>query len=82
MEFIAPETSDFAFRLEEEAKYIVNVGSVGQPRDGDNRACYVMFDGKEVRYRRVEYDFRGTVKKIAEMGPISREAASRLEEGR
>jgi hypothetical protein len=32
------------------------VGSVGQPRDGDWRACYVLLDGYSVRFRRVEYD--------------------------
>lgn len=82
MEFIAPEDSDFAFHLEEGERYIVNVGSVGQPRDGDNRACYVTFDGDEVKYRRVEYDYCATMEKIAEIGPISRNAAIRLEQGR
>ncbi|MCW8138716.1 MAG: metallophosphoesterase family protein [Planctomycetota bacterium] len=34
-------------------KAIVNVGSVGQPRDGDPRACYVLVDGDVIRWRRV-----------------------------
>jgi len=45
-------------------KALVNVGSVGQPRDGDWRACYVLLDGDAVRFRRVEYDVDATVRKI------------------
>ena len=41
-----------------EARYLINVGSVGQPRDDDPRACYVVFDIEEyeIVFRRVEYD--------------------------
>lgn len=45
-------------------KAVVNVGSVGQPRDGDPRACYVVVDDGHVAYRRVQYDFRKTMEKI------------------
>jgi len=82
MEFITSEDCAPAFPLEDGTDYIINVGSVGQPRDGDNRACYVVFDGNEVKYRRVEYDFRAAMKKIEDIGPISRNAAIRLEQGR
>jgi diadenosine tetraphosphatase ApaH/serine/threonine PP2A family protein phosphatase len=51
----------------EKGKAIVNVGSVGQPRDGDNRACYVLFDGKKVTWRRVAYDFEKTSEKVARL---------------
>ncbi len=39
-------------------KYFINVGSVGQPRDGDPRACYAIFDSdtRSVIFRRVPYD--------------------------
>jgi len=39
-------------------KYIISVGSVGQPRDYDNRACFVIHDSdaRTVEYHRVEYD--------------------------
>jgi nucleoside-diphosphate-sugar epimerase len=39
-------------------KYFINVGSVGQPRDGDPRACYAIFDAtaRTVRFRRIPYD--------------------------
>ena len=45
-------------------KTLCNVGSVGQPRDGDWRACYVLFDGKTIHFRRVEYDVETTVDKM------------------
>ena len=51
-------------------KYIVNVGSVGQPRDGDNRARYVIWDDRlrtlQVRY--VAYDMARTAEKILQLG--------------
>ena len=51
-------------------KYIVNVGSVGQPRDGDARAAYVMFDGdaRKVEVFRVEYNVHAAAIKILEAG--------------
>ena len=46
------------FQPNEETRYIVNVGSVGQPRDNDPRACYVTYDTAEdeIEYHRVDYD--------------------------
>jgi diadenosine tetraphosphatase ApaH/serine/threonine PP2A family protein phosphatase len=50
--------------------YIINVGSVGQPRDGNNRAKYVIWDSSRqtVDLRYVAYDIAITVKKILELG--------------
>ena len=59
--FIYPHQLDEPFRLEKGQKYIVNVGSVGQPRDGDPRACYVIVDNDKVSYHRIEYDFEKTI---------------------
>jgi len=42
-QFYAPEEIDNEYTLGE-GKLLINVGSVGQPRDGDNRACYVILD--------------------------------------
>lgn len=49
-------------------KVTVNVGSVGQPRDGDPRACYVLYypTSNEVEYRRVPYDIRSAQQAIRE----------------
>ncbi len=48
-------------------KHLINVGSVGQPRDKDCRACYVTIDvtGGNMEYRRVEYDIKKTQEKMA-----------------
>jgi diadenosine tetraphosphatase ApaH/serine/threonine PP2A family protein phosphatase len=43
---------------------VVNVGSVGQPRDGDPRACFAVFDRGRVEFHRVPYDIASTQQKI------------------
>jgi diadenosine tetraphosphatase ApaH/serine/threonine PP2A family protein phosphatase len=47
-------------------RYLSSVGSVGQPRDYDNRACFVVYDTDEraVTYHRVEYDIEASAQKI------------------
>ena len=45
--YLRPDEVGEGFALAEQ-KVAINVGSVGQPRDGDNRACYVLFDGERV----------------------------------
>ncbi|MBO6936529.1 MAG: metallophosphoesterase family protein [Deltaproteobacteria bacterium] len=54
------------FQLDPEAKYIVSVGSVGQPRDYDNRASFTTFDTetKTFDFKRVEYDIESAASKI------------------
>jgi diadenosine tetraphosphatase ApaH/serine/threonine PP2A family protein phosphatase len=57
-------------RLQRNRKYAIGVGAVGQPRDGDPRACYVIydFDLAIVEYRRVEYDIAEARRKIHQAG--------------
>ena len=66
-------------RLDPEMKYIINIGSVGQPRDSSNNAKYVIWDSAkdtlEVRF--VPYDIAGVVKKILAAG-LPKEHAERL----
>lgn len=64
-------------------KYFINVGSVGQPRDGDPRACYVLYDLKtqEIVYRRINYDIRTAQEKIRK-AKLPERLARRLEIGR
>jgi len=54
------------FTLENDARYLVNVGSVGQPRDGFPTACFVTYDLPEgaVQFHRVEYDLSLAYQKI------------------
>ena len=64
-------------------KAMVNVGSVGQPRDGDNRACYaILEDDRRVRYRRIEYPFAVTAEKIHAIADLDNFLGDRLEKGR
>ena len=54
------------FQLDPDAKYIVSVGSVGQPRDYDNRASFTTFDteSRTFDFKRVEYDIESAASKI------------------
>ncbi|MCK5833636.1 metallophosphoesterase family protein [bacterium] len=64
-------------------RYIVNVGSVGQPRDGDSRACIVIFDDESmmVEFHRVDYDIDSAANKIISAN-LPEQLASRLYKGR
>lgn len=61
---------DDIINLAEDKTYIINAGSVGQPRDGNPQASYCIFDtqDKEVRIKRVSYDFKKARKKIIDAG--------------
>jgi diadenosine tetraphosphatase ApaH/serine/threonine PP2A family protein phosphatase len=63
-------------------KLMINVGSVGQPRDGDPRACYVIIDGDTIRFRRVEYPWEQTIQKIYAIPQLDNFLGDRLREGR
>lgn len=61
---------------------LCNVGSVGQPRDGDRRASYVLDDGDRIRFVRVEYDHEKTKRKILNNPNLDNNAGERLSIGR
>jgi diadenosine tetraphosphatase ApaH/serine/threonine PP2A family protein phosphatase len=69
-------------RLRPDRQYLVNVGSVGQPRDGDSRAAYLLYDTEELwlRHVRVTYDFASAQAKILAAG-LPRFLADRLAVG-
>jgi predicted phosphodiesterase len=70
-------------KLDGSWKYLVNPGSVGQPRDRDRRAAFALYDSeaREVLFYRVPYDIAGAQVRILEAG-LPRQLAWRLEEGR
>lgn len=70
------------FRLTPGRKYFINVGSVGQPRDGDPRASYVIYNPatKEVRFRRLNYDIAAAQERIRAAG-LPERLAQRLAVG-
>ena len=59
-----------ALPLYQRGRYVINVGSVGQPRDENNAASFVVYDAieREVLFCRVAYDYMSTAKKIIERG--------------
>ena len=73
------EIANNRFVIDKERKYIISVGSVGQPRDYDNRACYTIFDtdSREFFFKRVEYDIEKSASKIFEAN-LERNFGNRL----
>ena len=76
---LAPEGSGISFA---ENRWLLNPGSVGQPRDGDARAAYLELDleAKSATFHRVEYDIAGTQREIREAG-LPEGLAARLASG-
>ena len=72
----ARDARDLRFRRDDEIaiepghRYLVTVGSVGQPRDGDPRAGYVLYDERAelIRQVRVDYDVDGAMRRIRAAG--------------
>jgi diadenosine tetraphosphatase ApaH/serine/threonine PP2A family protein phosphatase len=72
-----------SLEIDSSGGYLLNPGSVGQPRDGDPRAAYVLYDSRRgiVEYRRVDYDKETAQRKIREAG-LPMFLAERLSIGR
>lgn len=72
-----------ALKLEKDGKYLINPGSVGQPRDGDWRAGFALFDSDEyvVTFYRVPYDVRTAQQHITD-AKLPERLATRLADGR
>ena len=70
------------FKLPIGRKYFINVGSVGQPRDGDPRAAYLLYNPKTrtVQFRRLEYDIEAAQARIRAAG-LPERLADRLAVG-
>jgi diadenosine tetraphosphatase ApaH/serine/threonine PP2A family protein phosphatase len=93
LNFLALEEINSQYTLGDQ-KVLINVGSVGQPRDGDNRAAYVVLNGQSVdsepglqpgttvTYRRVPYDFEKTAEKIYAIPDLDNFLGDRLRDGR
>ncbi len=66
--FLHPHEDCHEFQVPADEMFYVSVGSVGQPRDRDPRACFVTFDGMKLTYHRVAYPFAITAGKIRAHG--------------
>ncbi|MBI5504334.1 MAG: metallophosphoesterase family protein [Deltaproteobacteria bacterium] len=76
------EVESDSFELHGDLKYIISVGSVGQPRDYDNRAACTIYDtvARRVEFLRVEYDVATAAEKIFARG-LARRFGERLFSG-
>jgi len=82
LQFLSPEEVGHAYKLDGR-KTLCNVGSVGQPRDGNNKACYIVLDDDDtIHFKRVEYDMEKTIKKIYDIPDLENFLGDRLREGR
>ncbi len=81
-EWLKPDELDaMTYVLPKNEKTLVNVGSVGQPRDKNPDACYVIYDGETVRFRRVPYHLEVTQAKIRACAELDDFFGERLETG-
>ena len=80
--FLMLSTISNRYRISNTRRAIINVGSVGQPRDRNPKSCYLIYDGESVVYRRVEYDVEKTVQKILSQPEIHPASGLRLRDGR
>ena len=81
-DFYAPDELDGRYEISENYKALINVGSVGQPRDRDNRASYAVVDEDVVQFVRVPYDVDAVIAKMHGVGELDEYLADRLREGR
>ncbi len=79
--FHSPEELGYRYLLGDE-KLMVNVGSVGQPRDGNPCASYVILEGNQIQFRRVDYPRERTIEKIYAIDDLDNFLGDRLREGR
>jgi len=79
--FVTPEETNYVYNVTDQ-KFMINVGSVGQPRDGDNRSCYVVQEDDKVTFHRVDYDRETTANKIYEIPDLDNFLGDRIKQGR
>ena len=83
LQFVRPTETGSGYGIQnDKQRMMVNVGSVGQPRDGDPRSCYVVYDEEVIEFRRVNYDIERTVREIKAQPDLDEYLGLRLREGR
>ena len=77
------DVDSYEVKLQKGARYLVNPGSVGQPRDGDRRAGFGVFDTESYTFtfRRIPYNIEGAQKRIMD-AKLPDRLATRLADGR
>ena len=80
-EFLSPDECDFEYQLVGD-KVMINVGSVGQPRDSNPQSCYTIIEDNTVYFRRVDYPMEETINKIYAEADLENMLGDRLRHGR
>ncbi|HEX8521505.1 MAG TPA: metallophosphoesterase [Tepidisphaeraceae bacterium] len=80
-DFYSPDELDYKFDITDE-KAVINVGSVGQPRDRDPRSSFVIVNENKIEFIRLPYDVDTTVKKVAAIEELDNFLGTRLLDGR
>lgn len=81
-DFYTPDELGNVYPIITKEKAIINIGSVGQPRDRDNRASYAIVDDNELYFVRIPYDIEKTVAKIKAIEQLDNFHGEQLREGR
>jgi diadenosine tetraphosphatase ApaH/serine/threonine PP2A family protein phosphatase len=79
-DFYSPDDLNYRYDITEE-KAIINVGSVGQPRDHDPRASFAILHADHVEFIRIPYDVNTTVEKVRSIDALDNFLGQRLLEG-
>jgi diadenosine tetraphosphatase ApaH/serine/threonine PP2A family protein phosphatase len=81
--FIEPQEIENRYPYSSDpTRILVNVGSVGQPRDGDPRISYVVVDEEFITFRRLDYEIERTVRRFNDFPDLPDYLARRLHEGK
>jgi len=81
-DFYSPDELEMVYEVNSARKALINVGSVGQPRDRDQRAAYVLIEPGLVRFVRVPYEVETAVRKVLAVAELDDYLGIRLKEGR
>ena len=81
-DFYSPDELDMVYEVDSSRKALINVGSVGQPRDRDNRASYALIEPGLVRFIRVPYPVDTVVEEVLAISELDDYLGIRLKEGR
>jgi len=81
-DFYLPDELGNVYPIVEKEKAIINIGSVGQPRDKNKRSSYVYVEDNQIHFVRLDYDIETTAKKIKAIARLDNFQADRLFEGR
>jgi len=77
------ELTDFTYELPRDRKTLINIGSVGQPRDGNPQLCFVIYDTEQgqIKYRRCDYDIPAAQARFKQVPQLHERCWKRIADG-